>query len=124
MAPMATLGATFHSITPTRAPIVGVSLAGFCDREQRLCFGLSFWNGRDPILKERIFDLSGPEDNHGEDAKECWWSLDATPIYSSLRWRWRYHYPQAEFPYERLRQENAEAHTRAAGIRASRQRRV
>ena len=45
-------------------------LAGFCDREQRLCFGLSFWNGRDPILKERIFGLSGPEGNHGEDAKE------------------------------------------------------
>ncbi len=80
-------------------------LAGLCDREQRLCFALSFWNGRDPILKERIFGLSGPEGNHGEDAKEYWWSLDATPTYSWLRWR--YHYPQAEFPYERLRQENA-----------------
>src|SRR5271168_4063771 len=80
-------------------------LAGLCDREQRLCFALSFWNGRDPILKERIFGLSGPEGNHGEDAKEYWWSLDATPTASWLRWR--YHYPQAEFPYERLRQENA-----------------
>jgi hypothetical protein len=80
-------------------------LAGLCDREQRLCFALSFWNGRDPVLKERIFGLSGPEGNHGEDAKEYWWSLDATPTYSWLRWR--YHYPQAEFPYERLRQENA-----------------
>ena len=80
-------------------------LAGLCDREQRLCFALSFWNGRDPILKERIFGLSGPEGNHGEDAKEYWWSLDATPTASWLRWR--YHYPQAEFPYARLRQENA-----------------
>ena len=80
-------------------------MAGLCDREQRLCFALSFWNGRDPILKERIFGLSGPEGNHGEDAKEYWWILDATPTASWLRWR--YHYPQAEFPYERLRQENA-----------------
>ena len=51
-------------------------LAGLCDREQRLCFALSFWNGRDPILKERIFGLSGPGGNHDEDAKEYWWSLD------------------------------------------------
>ncbi len=80
-------------------------LAGLCDREQRLCFALSFWNGRDPFLKERIFGLSGPEGNHGEDAKEYWWGLDATPTASWLKWR--YHYPQAEFPYAPLRQENA-----------------
>jgi hypothetical protein len=80
-------------------------LAGLCDREQRLCFALSFWNGRDPIVKERIFGLSGPEGNHGEDAKEYRWYLDATPTASWLRWR--YHYPQAEFPYARLREENA-----------------
>jgi hypothetical protein len=80
-------------------------LAGLCDREQRLCFALSFWNGRDPMLKERIFGLSGLEGNHGEDAKEYWWSLDATPTYSWLCWL--YHYPQAEFPYAGLRQENA-----------------
>ena len=80
-------------------------LAGLCDREQNLCFALSFWNGRDPILKERIFGLSGPEGNHGEDAKEYWWYLDATPTASWLRWR--YHYPQAEFPYARLREEGA-----------------
>ena len=80
-------------------------LAGLCDREQHLCFALSFWNGRDPILKERIFGLSGPEGNHGEDAKEYWWQLDATPTASWLSWR--YHYPQAEFPYARLREENA-----------------
>jgi hypothetical protein len=80
-------------------------LAGLCDRDQRLCFALAFWNGRDPFLKERIFGLSGPEGNHGEDAKEYWWYIDATPTSSWLRWR--YYYPQAEFPYAMLRQENA-----------------
>jgi Mannosylglycerate hydrolase MGH1-like glycoside hydrolase domain len=80
-------------------------LAGLCDRAQRLCFALAFWNGRDPFLKERIFGLSGPEGNHGEDAKEYWWYIDATPTSSWLRWR--YHYPHAEFPYALLRQENA-----------------
>ena len=80
-------------------------LAGICDLEQRMCFALAFWNGRDPILKERIFGLTGNEGNHGEDAKEYWWYADATPSYSWLRWR--YHYPQAEFPYARLRDENA-----------------
>ena len=80
-------------------------LAGLSDRSQRLCFALTFWNGRDPFLKERIFGLSGPEGNHGEDAKEYWWYSDATPSASWLRWR--YHYPQAEFPYALLRQENA-----------------
>ena len=80
-------------------------LAGFCDVEQRLCLGLALWNGRDPILKERIFGLTGNQGNHGEDAKEYWWYLDATPSHS---WnRWRYHYPQGEFPYERLVEENA-----------------
>ena len=80
-------------------------LAGICDLDQRMCFALAFWNGRDPFLKERIFGLSGPEGNHGEDAKEYWWYPDATPTASWLRWR--YHYPQGEFPYARLREENA-----------------
>jgi hypothetical protein len=80
-------------------------LAGLSDRSQRLCFALAFWNGRDPFLKERIFGLTGPEGNHGEDAKEYWWYSDATPTGSWLRWR--YHYPQAEFPYALLRQQNA-----------------
>src|SRR3569833_2173185 len=57
-------------------------LAGLSDRSQRLCFALTFWNGRDPFLKERIFGLTGPEGNHGEDAKEYWWYLDATPTAS------------------------------------------
>src|ERR1700750_1414487 len=80
-------------------------LAGICDDRQIFCFAFSFWNGRDQIMKERIFGLGGPEGNHGEDAKEYWWYVDATPTSSWLRWR--YHYPQAEFPYAMLRQENA-----------------
>jgi len=80
-------------------------LAGICDDEQRLCFAFSFWNGVDPILKERIFGLSGPEGNHGEDAKELWWYLDATP--DSSRLAWRYVYPQSPFPYAELVEENA-----------------
>ena len=76
-------------------------LAGFCDVEQRLCLGLALWNGRDPIPKERPFGLTGEEANHGEDVKEYWWYLDAIPSHA---WnRWRYHYPQAAFPYEDLR---------------------
>src|SRR3974377_1195120 len=80
-------------------------LAGFSDIEQRRCMALALWNGRDPILKERMFGLTGNQGNHGEDAKEYWWYVDATPTASWLRWR--YHYPQAEFPYARLRAENA-----------------
>ncbi len=80
-------------------------LAGFSDVEGRLCLGVALWNGRDPILKERIFGLTGNEGNHGEDAKEYWWYLDATPSHA---WnRWRYHYPQAEFPYQDLVETNA-----------------
>jgi hypothetical protein len=80
-------------------------LAGISDDEQYLCLSLALWNGRDAILKERIFGLAGPEGNHGEDAKEYWWYLDATPTHSWLRWR--YVYPQATFPYLRLVDENA-----------------
>src|SRR5713226_1401153 len=75
-------------------------IAGICDNHQRLCLALAFWNGRDPILKERIFGLGGPEGNHGEDAKEYWWYLDATPTHSWMRWR--YVYPQNVFPYDAL----------------------
>ena len=76
-------------------------LAGFCDVEQRLCLGLALWNGRDPILKERIFGLTGNQGNHGEDAKEYWWYLDALPSHA---WnRWRYHYPQQRVPVRRPR---------------------
>src|SRR5688572_6607877 len=78
-------------------------LLGICDREGRLCFSLALWNGRDPILKERLFGLSGPEGNHGEDVKECYYYLDSTPTHSYLKAL--YKYPQAEFPYARLVEE-------------------
>jgi Glycosyl hydrolase family 63 C-terminal domain len=80
-------------------------LAGICTLHQDLCLGLALWNGRDPILKERLFGLTGHEGNHGEDAKEYWWYTDATPSHSWLRWR--YHYPQVAFPYDDLVAENA-----------------
>jgi hypothetical protein len=79
-------------------------LGGICDEPQDLCLAFAFWNGRDPILKERIFGLTGNEGNHGEDAKEYWWYLDSTPTHSWMRWR--YVYPQREFPYVQLVEEN------------------
>jgi hypothetical protein len=86
-------------------------LAGFSDIHQLLCLGLALWNGRDPFLKERIFGLTGPQGNHGEDAKEHWWYLDAVPSHA---WNvWRYHYPQAAFPYDRLVSVNAARDRRA-----------
>ncbi|MCU0717323.1 MAG: glucosidase [Pirellula sp.] len=75
-------------------------LLGICDRRGRLCFSFAFWNTRDPILKERLFGLSGPEGNHGEDVKECYYYLDATPTHSYMKGL--YKYPQARFPYEEL----------------------
>jgi hypothetical protein len=85
-------------------------LAGICDEDQILCLALAFWNGVDPILKERIFGLTGNQGNHGEDAKEYWWYLDSTPTHSWMRWR--YVYPQQPFPYAALVAENA-SRTRA-----------
>ncbi len=79
-------------------------LLGICDRQARLCFALALWNGRDPILKERLFGLTGPEGNHGEDVKESYFYLDSTPTHSYLKAL--YKYPQAEFPYEQLVREN------------------
>jgi hypothetical protein len=79
-------------------------LLGFTDRECRLCFALALWNGHDPILKERLFGLTGSEGNHGEDVKENYYYLDATPTYSYARAL--YKYPQTEFPYGRLVEEN------------------
>ncbi len=80
-------------------------LGGICDKEQRLCFSLAFWNGCDPILKERAFGLTGKEGNHGEDVKEAYFYLDATPTHSYLHYR--YKYPQRPFPYQQLVQENS-----------------
>src|SRR5438128_12015098 len=79
-------------------------LLGICDREGRLCFALTLWNERDPILKERLFGLTNPEGNHSEDVKEVYFYLDATPTYSYFKAL--YKYPQAEFPYKALREEN------------------
>ncbi|WP_092052476.1 MGH1-like glycoside hydrolase domain-containing protein [Planctomicrobium piriforme] len=79
-------------------------LMGFCDRECRLCFAVTLWNGRDTILKERLFGLSGPEGNHGEDVKECYYYLDSSPTHSYVKLL--YKYPQAEFPYAWLTEEN------------------
>ena len=79
-------------------------LAGISDRHQFICFALALWNGRDPILKERLFGLTGSEGNHGEDVKEYYFYLDSTPTHSYMKYL--YKYPQTEFPYARLVEEN------------------
>lgn len=79
-------------------------IAGISDRSQYLCFALSYWNGRDPILKERYFGLSADEGNHGEDVKEYYYYLDSTPTHSYMKML--YKYPQAEYPYYHLLEEN------------------
>jgi hypothetical protein len=81
-------------------------LLGISDRQGRLCFALALWNERDPILKERLFGLTGPEGNHGEDVKESYFYLESTPTHSYLKAL--YKYPQREFPYERLVRQNRE----------------
>ncbi len=79
-------------------------LGGICDRHQTICFALALWNERDPILKERMFGLTGKEGNHGEDVKEYYFYLDTTPTHSYMKYL--YKYPQAEFPYHELLEEN------------------
>ena len=79
-------------------------IAGISDHLQRLCLSLALWNGRDPILKERMFGLTGNEGNHGEDVKELYWYLDSTPTHSYMKMLYRY--PQREYPYARLVEEN------------------
>src|SRR5678809_1354737 len=79
-------------------------IAGISDRHQKICFAIALWNGRDPILKERMFGLTGNEGNHGEDAKEYWFYLDNTPTHSYMKML--YKYPQGEFPYQKLLEEN------------------
>jgi hypothetical protein len=73
-------------------------LAGICDDQQLLCFALALWNGRDPILKERLFGLTNNEGNHGEDVKEYYFYLDSTPTHSYMKYL--YKYPQRAYPYE------------------------
>ena len=80
-------------------------IAGFCDNKQHLCLAVALWNGKDPILKERMFGLGNRQGNHGEDVKELYYYLDAVPTYSYAHML--YKYPQAEYPYARLTQENA-----------------
>ncbi|MCC7499100.1 MAG: glucosidase [Bryobacterales bacterium] len=79
-------------------------IAGISDRHQKICFAIALWNHHDPILKERLFGLNGKEGNHGEDVKECYYYLDNTPTHSYMRML--YKYPQAEFPYAELLEEN------------------
>jgi Glycosyl hydrolase family 63 C-terminal domain len=79
-------------------------IGGISDRHQMICFGLGMWNGRDPILKERLFGLTGNQGNHGEDVKEQYFYLDSTPTHSYMRML--YKYPQAEFPYAQLVEED------------------
>jgi hypothetical protein len=80
-------------------------IAGISDEQSRLCLSLALWNGKDPILKERFFGLTNSEGNHGEDVKELYYYLDATPTHSYLKML--YKYPQREFPYGQLVEENA-----------------
>src|SRR3954469_5107699 len=90
-----------HDVARSRAYRWGEDgLFGISDDQQILCFALALWNGRDPILKERLFGLTNSEGNHGEDVKECYYYLDATPTHSYARFL--YKYPQAAFPYLRL----------------------
>jgi len=79
-------------------------IAGICDRHQKICFSVGMWNGKDPILKERLFGLSGNEGNHGEDVKECYFYLDNAPTHSYMKYL--YKYPQSAFPYQELLDEN------------------
>src|SRR4051812_2141400 len=81
-------------------------LLGICDRQARLCLATTLWNGRDPILKERLFGLTGPEGNHGEDVKELYHYLDATPTSSYLKAL--YKYPIEAYPYDDIVRENRE----------------
>ena len=89
-------------------------LAGISDDHQRLCFALALWNGKDPILKERLFGLTNGEGNHGEDVKEYYYYLDSTPTHSYMKYL--YKYPQAAFPYDQLVQHQSRA---AAGRNSS-----
>ena len=82
-------------------------LAGICDDHQVLCFALALWNGKDPIIKERLFGLTNSEGNHGEDVKEYYFYLDSTPTHSYMKYL--YKYPQAAYPYEELITKNREA---------------
>ena len=97
-------------------------LAGVSDDKQRLCFALALWNGRDPILKERLFGLTNREGNHGEDVKEYYYYLDSTPTHSYMKWL--YKYPQRAYPYDDLVATNRRSVPHRARVRAPGHRRV
>ena len=120
--PTATPGTRSRTTTPARARTAGTRTAwpGISDIHHELCLALALWNGRDPILKERMFGLTGPQGNHGEDVKEYWWYLDGLPSHALLQWR--YHYPQAAFPYDQLVDHGRGL--RRPRVRAARHRRV
>ncbi len=80
-------------------------IAGICDTKQRMCFAWAFWNGKDPFLKERLFGVSNPQGNHGEDVKELYYYLESTPTHSYMKML--YKYPQTAFPYKKLVEQNA-----------------
>ena len=96
-------------------------LGGICDRYGFLNFAVALWNGKDPVLKERLFGLTNGEGNHGEDAKEYWWAVDGTPTHCWMQWLYRY--PQAEFPYAAAARGERRARPRRARVRARRHRR-
>ena len=99
-------GYTTHDMARSKAWRWGEDgLAGFSDKQQTLCFCLGLWNEKDPIIKERLFGLSGPEGNHGEDVKELYYYLDSSPTHSYMKML--YKYPQQEYPYKWLLEENA-----------------
>ncbi len=97
-------------------------LAGFCDDKQLLCFSLALWNGKDPILKERLFGLTNSEGNHGEDVKEYYFYLDSTPTHSYMKYL--YKYPQNAYPYDNLVSTNKTARPHRHGVRTARHRRL
>lgn len=92
-------------------------LGGISDRRQFICFAIGLWNERDPILKERIFGLTGNEGNHGEDARKYYFYLDSTPTHSYLKYL--YKYPHSEFPYGQLVEEKPATRQDLSRIRAS-----
>ncbi len=102
IAQMAPPGNIFLMIMPVPAYTDGgkMVLAGICDEKQRLCFALALWNGKDPIIKERLFGLTGHEGNHGEDVKEYYFYVDNVPTHAYMKHL--YKYPQGAFPYEDL----------------------
>ena len=97
-------------------------IAGISDDKQRLCFALALWNGKDPILKERLFGLTNSEGNHGEDVKEYYFYLDSTPTHSYMKYL--YKYPQAAFPYDDLVETNRRRSRQRIRVRTARYRRL